>query len=235
MRGMYAPAGNMTGFTGTLVGRRYQPGQKYIQLVFKTTEGLKLSLSRNLNMVRSLRVGLTYWVEGPEISLKQKTYIHEPIATLVQPTTSLFKRYRIIFATTAVVIVLGAAGSVLALKKDSTPSASQSQTPAAATGEAVTPQTKDTTDTTPTSTEQDQLGARAPSTTSAPTKKTPAKSTPAAAAASPTPASSNSPTPQPAAPAATDNQAQPVADPTPPSEPAPTPPPAIPDPGGDTL
>jgi hypothetical protein len=233
MRGMYAPAGNMTGFTGTLVGRRYQPGQKYIQLVFKTTEGLKLSLSRNLNMVRSLRVGLTYWVEGPEISLKQKTYIHEPIATLVQPTTSLFKRYRIIFATIAVVIVLGAAGSVLALKKDSTPSASQPQAPAAATEETVTPQTKDTTDTAPTSTEQDQLVARAPSTTSSPTKKIPAKTTPAAAATNPAPAPSNNPAPQPVAPAASDNQSQPVTDPEP--TPNPTTPPATPDLGGDTL
>jgi hypothetical protein len=87
---MDASADNMAGFTGVLVGRRYKAGQKYIQLAFNTTEGLRLSLSRNLRMVRALSMGKTYHVEGPEIILGEKVFIKEPVATLIQPRSSDF-------------------------------------------------------------------------------------------------------------------------------------------------
>jgi hypothetical protein len=236
MRGMYAPAGNMTGFTGTLVGRRYKPGQKYIQLVFKTTEGFKLSLSRNLNMVRSLSVGLTYWVEGPEVCLEQKTFIHEPVATLVQPKSSLFKRYRVFFAMGAVVMVVVIAGSVIALTKPSTPSAQPvAKKPAAQ--KTINTESKDNTpDASPSSNEQAQLSARAPSTTPTQINKTTAKNTPTITTAS-TPQASGNPAQQPSSTSTANSQTPASTDTSSAPEPSPPPPPPAPspDPSGDTT
>lgn len=74
---------NSVEFMGVLVDRQYKAGQKYVQLVFETAEGIRLSLSRNANMVHSLKVGFTYKVKSPERNIGQKRYVHEPTATLV--------------------------------------------------------------------------------------------------------------------------------------------------------
>jgi cytoskeletal protein RodZ len=89
---MSAVAGNVIGFQGTLVGRKQIPGKKYIQLVFSTAEGSRLSISRNLRMARSLEVGHTYQIQGTEYSLGEKTYINEPVAKPVT-TNSFFKTH----------------------------------------------------------------------------------------------------------------------------------------------
>jgi hypothetical protein len=231
---MYAPAGDMTSFTGTLVGRRWQPGQKYIQLVFKTTEGLKLSLSRNLNMVRTLNVGHTYWVEGPEISLEQKTFIHEPVATLIQPTkSSLFKQYKIFFAIGAVVVFVATMTSVLALTKPASPNNTQAGGQQTAVQKTTSAEKKDVSNAAPTSAEQSQLNAREASNTPAQIKKTTTKTAPAVAATNTTQTASSNPASQTPAQPAT-NQTPPPEAPAPDSTPPPLPAPS-PDPSGDTT
>jgi hypothetical protein len=120
MRGyMDATADNMTGFTGVLVGRRWKPGQKYIQLVFETTEGFKLSLSRNLRMVRSLSMGNTYRVEGREYVLGEKVVIKEPSATLVESNRSFFGQNKILISAVIAVTITGISGGVLLAKQGS--------------------------------------------------------------------------------------------------------------------
>jgi hypothetical protein len=122
----------MAGFTGVLVGRRYKPGQKYIQLVFKTTEGLKLSLSRNLQMVRSLNMGKTYHIEGPLYQMGQKVFIHEPTATFIPPKEKSFvSRHKLIFSTIVVVSIVGAAGFLLTARGGS---AKHNETPSHSIG-----------------------------------------------------------------------------------------------------
>jgi hypothetical protein len=128
-----------------LVRRQYKPGQRYIQLVFETTEGIKLSISRNVQLVRSLTVGKTYHIEGPEYALGSKTYIHEPIAT---PMPYALKRSRkrrlIIFAIIFIVIILGVGGALL-LANHSHPVPLQ----ASPTASKTTPATQETTTTKP--------------------------------------------------------------------------------------
>lgn len=100
---MYAPAENFSNFTGVLVRRQYKPGQKYIQLVFETTEGLRLSISRNLRLVRSLSVGGTYKVIGPLYEIGDKTYVHEPTATLIRQEKRTNKKLWVFGLTTLIV------------------------------------------------------------------------------------------------------------------------------------
>jgi hypothetical protein len=103
---MYASSQELADFTGVLVQRQYKPGQKYIQLVFKTAEGLQLSLSRNLEMVRSLSVGNTYHVRGQQHTLGRKQYIHEPVAVPITVRPSFLRHHRRVLAATAVCLVI---------------------------------------------------------------------------------------------------------------------------------
>jgi hypothetical protein len=96
MRGMVANAGGMSDFTGVLVRRQYKSGQKYMQLLFKTAEGVKLTISRNPQLVRSLSEGRTYYVAGQEYKVGDKTVIHEPTAVLVQKKALQSKKLLII-------------------------------------------------------------------------------------------------------------------------------------------
>jgi hypothetical protein len=90
---MYAPADNMSDFTGVLVKRQYKPGQKYIQLLFQTSDGPILSISRNPNLVQSLSEGHTYRVEGQEYTIGEKKVINEPSAVLIKTEVAFFKRH----------------------------------------------------------------------------------------------------------------------------------------------
>lgn len=104
---------NSVEFMGVLVDRQYTAGQKYAQLVFETAEGIRLSLSRNINMARSLRLGLTYKVKGPEHTVGQKRYVHEPTATLVSggKLSLISKHYKILIPVTiGVIVVLSGVG-----------------------------------------------------------------------------------------------------------------------------
>jgi hypothetical protein len=107
---MAVSAENSASFMGTLVQRQYEPGQKYVQLVFETAEGMRLSLSRNVRMVRSLVIGQTYKVRGTERALGQKKYLHEPVAVPVSVKTSFSKRHKLAIIL-PIVIVLGLASA----------------------------------------------------------------------------------------------------------------------------
>ncbi|HSX46288.1 MAG TPA: hypothetical protein VLG27_04810, partial [Candidatus Saccharimonadia bacterium] len=101
----------MANFTGVLVRRQYKPGQKYIQLVFETAGGLQLSLSRNLKLVRSLSVGNTYRIEGPEYALGDKTYVHEPTALPVNVTPKSARRLNPLLVVLMALVAVGLAGA----------------------------------------------------------------------------------------------------------------------------
>lgn len=101
--------GVMSGFTGILVQRHYKPGEKYVQLVFQTAEGAKLSLSRNVKMVRSMSVGQTYQVRGPQRTVGGKVFIHEPLTSVVKPRG----KRRAILVSIIMAIVLAIAGGII--------------------------------------------------------------------------------------------------------------------------
>ncbi|MDB5184732.1 MAG: hypothetical protein JWN38_540 [Candidatus Saccharibacteria bacterium] len=65
-------------FVGTLVKRQYKPGQRYVQFLFENDEDSMLTVSRNLRLIRGLKIGGLYRVEGPEYELGDKRYIQEP-------------------------------------------------------------------------------------------------------------------------------------------------------------
>jgi hypothetical protein len=143
---MYTPAGNAADFTGVLVRRQWKPGQKYVQLIFRTTEGMKLSITRNIQLVRTLKEGLTYRVKGQEYTVGKKTIIHEPVTTLIEAKRAPRRRLYIGFAA---VIVVGGISSALVLTKP-TPAANFNQSQSKKT----TTQTPSTTELPPASSEQ---------------------------------------------------------------------------------
>ena len=131
---MSTTTAGVAGFTGVLVGRQYQRGQKYVQLVFQTREGRRLSLSRNAQMVRSLTPGNVYAVRGQERSIGARRYIYEPTTRLIetqraQPAVyqeaeeqqvqapSFIKRHVRVVSTVAALLVVTTAVSVSALVK----------------------------------------------------------------------------------------------------------------------
>lgn len=110
-------AGAITTFTGVLVQRRHKPGQKYIQLVFDTADGIRLSLSRNVAMVKGMVVGQTYHVKGQEHFVGSKSFIHEPVTVLAKPATSAAKsvnrsRKKLIIISSVVVGILLVGGAI---------------------------------------------------------------------------------------------------------------------------
>lgn len=116
---MHAAADRMKEFTGVLVSRKYRPGQTYIQLLFRTTDDIQLCLSRNLHMVRELRLGQTYQVHGQRYSMGQKEYVHDPVPTLIQSSTG---KRRAWFAASAICLtLLLGAGGVFALQSGNDP------------------------------------------------------------------------------------------------------------------
>jgi hypothetical protein len=158
---MQVSAGSVASFTGVLVQRDYKPGQKYIQLVYHTAEGVRLSFSRNIDAVRSLTVGRTYQVKGREYNMGGKTFIHETSTKPVQDKPVFFKRRAFVLAIGIMLV----SGVGVASAQFLTTSDSSSATP-------VTTQT--TTKQRPTAEESKVLG----SSVSAPTTETkPAPST----------------------------------------------------------
>ncbi len=114
-------AGNVANFTGVLVRRHYKPGQKYVQFVFQTAEGIRLSLSRNVQTVRTLDVGQEYSVEGQEYVVAGKSFIHEPTALPIQArarTTSIRSRSRLIIAVAILLPVIGIASAIYFTTRD---------------------------------------------------------------------------------------------------------------------
>jgi cytoskeletal protein RodZ len=170
-----AIAGNVVGFTGTLVQRQQAPGKNYIQLIFSTAEGARLSISRNFRMARSLEVGHEYKVEGTEYSLGEKTYIGEPIAKPLSSTRGFLKNRSKIIIFAAIILCTGVgAAAFFVTQTESSQSAPQSKQTTAAT-------TPKKTDTLGASTQTAQTTTAAPTVPAAPaatTKTTTKKSTP---------------------------------------------------------
>ncbi|HSX45960.1 MAG TPA: hypothetical protein VLG27_03085 [Candidatus Saccharimonadia bacterium] len=141
---MYASAENIADFQGVLVRRQYKPGQKYIQLVFKTAEGFRVSLSRNLRMVSSMSVGNTYHIKGPELVLGDKMVVREPVAIPVRQLGFVARHKKLFIILFAGVFVACITGGVLAMTGSygNQPHTDNKPTPQ-------TTQTKTTTDTAP--------------------------------------------------------------------------------------
>jgi hypothetical protein len=127
MRGMYAQAGNMSDFTGVLVRRQYKPGEKYIQLLFKTDDGLRLTVTRNPKMVSSLDEGQMYHVEGQQYNIGQKTVIREPKATLLKSEPGFVRKNKWFIAASIIAVIIVAA--VFSLLFKSPHSSANSATP----------------------------------------------------------------------------------------------------------
>lgn len=114
-----ATVGSVARFTGVLVRRHQEPGKKYAHLVFHTAEGVRLSISRNMQLVHSLAVGRSYDVKGKQYTLGSKTYIKEP--KLIEAGSNYFKRHLGLFVVVAVLMpLLGLAGVVYANAKQAT-------------------------------------------------------------------------------------------------------------------
>jgi cytoskeletal protein RodZ len=218
---MYAPAGNITGFTGVLIRRHYKPGQRYIQLLFQTKKGLRLSISRNLQLVRSLSVGSTYRVKGQEYIVGEKTYIHEPTAALVKPKKILSKRRVLFFVLGIVLILIGVASAMVFTKNGSanhTNTSKNTNTSQQPSDTTTTPQVESD------STTQDQPSTTPPASSTTQTKQTTTAKTTSPAAVTPPP--SSTPDQSTAAPSAGDGTTDQSTTPPPP-------PPTLPE-GGNT-
>jgi hypothetical protein len=173
---MYASAGNVTNFTGVLLRRQYKPGQKYIQLIFKTTDGLKLSLSRNIQMVKDLHEGKTYHVKGLEYVHGQKTFIHEPTAQLVSKKTCFIRNYKIIISATTVAIVAACSFSLIAAKPHDTVKTHKT-TSSVPTAAQIKVDTTPHNTSTPVAADTSTAATASPSTAASTQKKNPQKTT----------------------------------------------------------
>jgi cytoskeletal protein RodZ len=224
---MYASAGSVADFTGVLIRRQYKPGQKYIQLLFKNTEGLQLSLTRNIQLVRSLHEGQTYRVKGQEFIVGQKTVVHEPIATLVQPKT-VSRRW--IFVLLAVFLTSGGiVGALTLLRPNSAANSNQTESKNTPMQSQQTTKMPRASGEQPGPTAENQPNTAQSSSNTTTKKTTPKSSQPSySAAASQPPANSSSsdPTSPPAAPPSPDPA--PAPPPEPPTNPPPDPNPTDP-------
>ncbi|HSX34653.1 MAG TPA: hypothetical protein VLF62_03350 [Candidatus Saccharimonadales bacterium] len=193
-----ADTGSDKTFTGKLIKRHYKRGQQYAQLVFESRHGKFLSLSRDPETVKSLRVGQRYRVAGPEFAVGEKTFIHEP---RVAPASR--KRLAIGFAVVFFFVLTGtvfaarhfAAAKNVAAQANNTPTSFATQqtgvegdntvtdattnpvTPAAQPA-ATTPTTTTTKKKTAPNTSSTSQGSSAGSTTSTPQTTTPSTDTP---------------------------------------------------------
>ena len=222
-------------FTGTLVRRQYKPGQPCVQLVFQNKKELQLSLSRNISMIKSLKVGQAYRIEGPEYQLGEKTFINEPDAVPVEelPAKRSKKRWVLAFGTAFVFVLAGTvvaarhfAGGHNTVQAQSGGSyvpqtAVQGADTQSSTNENTTSLATDTSADTTTQPQQTAPSAPAPTTTTHHTTTTSGANTQTTPVPAPSPTPAPAPPPQP--PANTNDK---TTDPTPtdPTAPADTPP-----------
>jgi hypothetical protein len=76
---MHVMAGDIITFTGKLAKRQWKPVQKFIQLVFETSHGPRISLTRDVEMAKDLTMHGLYHVQGQEYDVNGKIYINEPV------------------------------------------------------------------------------------------------------------------------------------------------------------
>jgi hypothetical protein len=101
-------ARNDANFKGTLLQRRYKPGQAYVLLLFRTDNGLRYGLSKNLRLAQSMLIGNQYSVKGREYTTGHKTYLNMISATVVRPRHARFrKRIGLLASAASLVIIVG--------------------------------------------------------------------------------------------------------------------------------
>jgi hypothetical protein len=173
-------------FDGTLVRRQYRPGQKYIQLVFKTAGDTKLSLSRNARLAKSLEIGQKYRVHGEEYQVGDRLYIHEPTATPLPYTSKGSRKLRYAgFGLVALALAGGATFASGGFHQSSvkfSPAAQHSSTPALTSDTTAQTTPVTTVLTNPTSTTTPVAAAPKPKTVNSVSNSTPAPSVPVAPA-----------------------------------------------------
>lgn len=204
-----------------LVQVRHRPGQKHIFLMFRTDQGLRLCLSRDISFVKSMQIGKKYRVRGQECTTGSRTYLNMASAKLVGSHVVLFrKRVGLVASLASFVFIAGYVGSGLSLSGGSSTRNNQADTPDVEIQNKQTVETPngsnkinniikppDSSNQTTTSDSSRPVPTPQPQ----PVIATPA---PAAANPSPTPEPTPSPTPTP----------EPTPSPTPSPTPEPTPP-----------
>jgi len=131
-----------TSFVGVLTRREYRPGQRYAQLVFETSEGIKLSLTRNLRAVGAMRIGRSYKIVGIERVIGAKTFITNPVVTLLADTpVAARRRWRVALVAFIVVLVFAGAASAAVMSFITAPptAAPKASPPSAAVATSKTP------------------------------------------------------------------------------------------------
>ena len=135
---MHRITGQTREFTGVLLSRKYRPGQRYIQLLFKSADSIQLCLSQDVHMVRELRLGQAYHVSGQEAVVAQKLCLRDPAVTLISQPSSK-RRVGLVAGVASVVLLLGVGGGVMALQSDETkPTNAQTKYQPMATGQQQT-------------------------------------------------------------------------------------------------
>ena len=198
---------NSVEFMGVLIDRQYRTGQKYVQLVFETAEGIRLSVSRNINLIRSLQLGSTYQVTGSERTVGQKRYIHEPTAVLVPENkfSLISKHYKILVPAAIGLVVLLSGVGVLTYAAQSDNNASD--LPATRTEKPAPKSTPKTVTSTPSASidssaaqEQDNPTPVPPAKKRTPVSSTPNTTTPVVSSVVTTPVTNNTETNTPSIP-----------------------------------
>lgn len=92
-------------FTGTLLRREHQIGQKFVQLIFREGDKNWLCISTN-TMLTKLDVGQKYRIQGMFKSRAGCDYIHEPRVTAVRPRFFRLKHWAL---RTAIVLLVATA------------------------------------------------------------------------------------------------------------------------------
>lgn len=226
---MYAAADHIKEFEGVLVSRKYRPGHDYIQLVFKVGDDLQLCLSQNVQMVRGLRLGETYYVQGQRHVIGQRQYVRNPAVTLVETEAAGSKRRLWFVGSAACLVFLLGVGGVFALfSDDPKPTKQPRRNAASESQQTLSAQTEEPQPESSTTTTPETTTAPAPSTT-APTaapRQTRNTTAPSSTPTPPPPVQPSTPPSPPAAPPPppAEETTPPAENPDPPSETPPEPP-----------
>lgn len=105
-------AKKMVDFKGTLLQALHQPGQKYALLLYKTENGLRYCLSKNIKQVNSMQIGQPYRVKGKEYTTGHKTFLDIVTVAPVIPMSARIKKRAGLLAGAVSLFVI--AGSILA-------------------------------------------------------------------------------------------------------------------------
>jgi hypothetical protein len=179
-------------FTGTLLRREHDLGQKFVQLVFREGDKNWLCISSKLSNAK-LAIGQKYKIEGMFKQVGERTYIHEPKIELSKRHIPVKRLSIVAGAITALVTVGGVAfathnggtqpqpashpaAQVVATQPTSTAGTTEQTPPVATTTPAATPKSVTAITTTKTTAKKTTNAAAPPSTpaTAPQTASTPA-------------------------------------------------------------